>query len=84
MRCTLFVWELVTQIAPSPEATRVGVGRSATSSTIAPLDGSMTPTEFALIRESEAWLDPPPKASIGIATAAATTPATEPITSGRW
>ena len=43
----------------------------------------MTPTEFALSRESEPPLDPP-KARTGIATAAATTPAIAPMTSGRW
>ena len=75
--------ELVTQIAPSPAATRVGVGTSETSSSIAPLVASTMPTEFALSAESELPPEPPPKANTGIAIAAATTPAKAPITSGR-
>ena len=45
---------LVTQIASSPAATRVGVGTSVTSSSIAPVAGSTTPTEFALNADERA------------------------------
>jgi hypothetical protein len=83
MRETLFVSELVTQIEFPAEATRVGVGTSETSSSIAPVAGFTTPTEFALSPGSELGPEPPPpNANTGIAIAAAIAPAREPITTG--
>ena len=84
IRETLLPSVFVTQTAPSPTATRVGVAPTGTCPVISPVAESTRPSAFAstLARASEP-LEPPPSAKIGIATAAAITPASAASNSAR-
>ena len=77
-------FELVTQIEPSPAATRCGEAIPGASSTIARDLASTTPTALSCTRrERHVSAGAPPSAKTGIATAAASTPASAPMTTGR-